>query len=206
MTCLTALKPVLKSVLEPVIRPVIRPVLEPAIRPVIKLVPKFRFLIIGHGNKLRGDDAVGPMVADTVASWRLPSTEAMSVHQLTEDLASHIAATDYVIFVSACSGSSCARTVQLDPIVEGTKIFETLTVKDIHRSNALSLLDLAQQIYGHRPQAWFLQVPIASFDCEGELSSITQRGCDQAVRTVEKFMRTYRKPEWMSSEKFMNAA
>ncbi|MGB3300933.1 MAG: hydrogenase maturation protease [Phormidesmis sp.] len=177
-----------------------------ALKPIDKPVHKSRFLIIGYGNELRGDDAVGPIAADVVASWNLPETKAMSVHQLTEDLASHVAATDYVIFISACSGSSCARTVQLDPVVEGTQMFEALAVKDIHSCNPLSLLYLAQQIYGRKPQAWFLQIPIESFDCEEGLSSITQRGCDQAVRTVEKFMRTYRQPVWMNSRKFTNAA
>lgn len=178
MTCSTALKPVYKP----------------------------RFLIIGYGNRMRGDDAVGPAVADTVASWNLPSTKAMSVHQLAEKLVGHIAAADYVIFVSACSSSSYAHTVQFDPVAKGTQLFETLAVKDIHSCNPLSLLDLAQQIYGHKPQAWFVQVPIESFDCGEGFSSITQRGCDQAVRTVEKLMRTYRKPVWMNSEKFMKAA
>ena len=176
-----------------------------ALKPVFNPAHKSRFLIIGYGDELRGDGAVGPIVAGIVASWNLPSTKVMSVRQLTKELASHIAATDYVIFVSACSGSSCARTAQFDPIVRGTQIFETLAVKDIHSCNLLPLLDLAQQIYRRKPQAWFFQVPIESFDCEEGLSSITQRGCDQAVRTVEKFMRTYRKPVWMNSKQFMKA-
>lgn len=34
-------------------------------------VNQVRFLVIGYGNELQGDDAVGPRVAEIVASWQL---------------------------------------------------------------------------------------------------------------------------------------
>lgn len=173
--------------------------LRPVLGVASKSIRKSCFLIIGYGNELRGDDAVGPFVANTVADWQLPSTRSIAVPHLTEDLVHDIATTDYVIFVSACSDSSCARTIQIDPIEKGSQMFRALAVKDIHTCNPRSLLDLSQKMYGREPQAWFLQVPIESVAEGEELSSTTQRGGDHAVRTIEQFLKTYRRPVWMSS-------
>ncbi|MEN8445196.1 MAG: hydrogenase maturation protease [Cyanobacteria bacterium J06555_13] len=169
-------------------------------------VNQSRFLIIGYGNELRGDDAVGPRVAEIVANWHLPSIKTISVHQLTPELVNDIALTDYVIFVDACSDSRCARTVQLDPIVVGNHSTRTLAAQDTHTYNPLTLLNLAQQLYERKPQAWFLQVPIESVEFGKELSSTTKRGCDQAVRTIEQFLRTYQKPTQMEQALCMKSA
>lgn len=173
-------------------------------RRVLGLAPesirKSRFLIIGYGNEHRKDDAVGPLVAKTIADWQLPSIKSLATLHLTENLVHDIAATDYAIFVSACSDSSRAQTVQIDPIEQGSRMFEALAVKDIHTCNPRTLLDLAQQRYGREPQAWFLQVPVESI-AEGDgLSSTTQRGGDRAVRIIEQFLKTYQQPAWMNAE------
>lgn len=168
---------------------------------------QYQFLIVGYGNELRGDDAVGPRVAEIVASWQLPSIKSLSVHQLTPELINDIADTNYVIFVDACSGSNCSRTMQLDPIVLGDYSSRSLASQDTHRCNPLFLLMLTKQLYNCTPQAWFLRVPVESFDFGEELSSTTKRGCDRAVTTIEQFIRTYRQPVWTKkSEACMKSA
>lgn len=163
----------------------------------LQAVAQSRFLIIGYGNELRGDDAVGPKVASIVATWKLPLVKTVVAHQLTPELVNQIVAIDYVIFVDACSGESCARTVQIDPIVLGARTPRTLAA-DTHYGNPLSLLNLAQQLYGRAPQAWLLQVPSESFEFGEGLSSVAERGCDRAVRTIEQFLKTYQQPAWIS--------
>lgn len=155
-----------------------------------------RFLIIGYGDKLRGDDAVGLRVAEIVASWHLPSVQSLAVPQLTPELVNDIAASDYVIFVDACSRSSGSSTLQLDPIVIGGCSSRTLAVKEkeTHCYDPLSLLELTQQLHNRAPQAWFLKVPIESLEVGEELSSTTERGCDRAVRTIEQFISHYGPP------------
>ncbi len=171
--------------------------IHPAYKPVPQPMDRSRFLIVGYGNEQRGDDAVGPLVANAVADWNLPSIKSMSVRYLTEELVHDVAATDYAIFVTACDDSSRARTIQIDPVEQGSRMFHALAVKDIHTCNPRSLLDLSQQIYGREPLAWFLQIPIENVT-EGEvLSSKTEHWGDQAVRTIEQFLKTYRQPAWM---------
>lgn len=74
------------------------------------------FLIVGHGNQLRGDDAAGAQVANAVARWNIPNVTAMTVHQLIPELAIEISRADYVIFIDACGEDSHARSLQLSPI------------------------------------------------------------------------------------------
>lgn len=172
---------------------------------VTKSSSQVQFLIIGYGNELRGDDAVGPRIAEIVASWQLPSIKSLAVHQLTPELINDIADTNYVIFVDACSGSSCGRTMQLDPIVISDRSSKSLVARETHRCNPLSLLMLTKQLYNHVPQAWFLKVPVESFDFGKDLSSTTKRGCDKAITTIEQFVRTYRQPVWTKSETCMKS-
>lgn len=167
-------------------------------------VAQSRFLIIGYGNELRGDNAVGPRVAKIVADWHLPSLKSIAAHHLTPELVNDIALTDYVIFVDACSGNSCARTVQLSPIVVDNHSPQILPVKDTY--TPLALLNLTRQRYNRKPQAWSLQVPIERVDFGAALSSTTQRGCDQAVRTIEQFLRTYQQPTWMEPLPYLKSA
>ncbi len=159
---------------------------------------KARFLIVGYGNDPTGDGAVGPQVADVIASWHLPAIKTIATQQLSPDLMDDIVLADYVIFIDACTGQSCARTVQLDPIIVGSQLPRTLA-PDSKGETPLALLNLTQQRYGRTPQAWLLQVPTESFERRDGFSATTQRGYDRAVRTIEQFLKTYQQPAWMSA-------
>lgn len=58
-------------------------------------------LVIGFGNTLRGDDGVGPLVAEQVDTWNLRNVRSLSVHQLTPELAADIAQVETVFFIDA---------------------------------------------------------------------------------------------------------
>lgn len=167
--------------------------------PTLKTVCQTRFLVIGYGNELRGDDAAGPYVASAVADWRLPSVKAMALPQLTPELVNDLVATDYAIFIDACGHHTCAPTVQLEPIVgpEAPKWIPAMT----HSCNPWSLLTLTQRLYGRMPQAWLLQIPTENFELGDSLSSTAQRGCDLAKRTIEQLLQTYQQPAYGSDAK-----
>lgn len=171
----------------------------------IQAIAQSHFLILGYGNELQGDDAVGLRVANVVAKWRLPSVKAIAINQITPEIVNELVATDYVIFVDACNHNSCARTVQIDPIVVGCEPSRTLPQKT-HGFNPQVLLNLTQQLYGQSPQAWLLQVPIETLDFSEQLSSTAKRGCDRAVRTIEQFLKTYQQPAWTSHAVYMKSA
>ncbi|MEM9945010.1 MAG: hydrogenase maturation protease [Cyanobacteria bacterium P01_D01_bin.36] len=155
------------------------------------------FLIIGCGNVLRGDDAVGAQVARTIINWHLPNVKAIAVHQLTPELSIEIAQANYVIFVDACREGSHARNIQLSPVSASLNGNQSPTQSSrslTHSHSVEGLLALTQKVYEHTPQAWLLQVPTESFDFGEQLSSIAQRGSDKAVQTIERFLINYQVP------------
>jgi Ni,Fe-hydrogenase maturation factor len=58
-------------------------------------------VVIGYGNDLRGDDALGPLAATAVAEWDMPGVQAIAAHQLMPELAEPLAQADLAIFVDA---------------------------------------------------------------------------------------------------------
>lgn len=162
---------------------------------------EYDFLIIGHGNELCGDAAVGPWVAMTVADWQVPAVKSVAVPQLIPELTAELAQTNYVIFVDAC-GHSRIRTMQIAPIdvceQPPSRAFAA------HKYDPLSLLHLTQRLYHRHPQSWLLQIPIESCDLGSDLSSKAHQGCDRALRSIQQFLVTYRQP--MSRERYEHSA
>ena len=162
-------------------------------------IAQYTFLIVGYGNELRGDDAVGARVAQAVADWHLPEVKVQVVHQLMPELAAEVAKTDYVIFVDACGEESCARTVQLDPIILGGHDAQSASAFS-HTHGARGVLRLTQQLYGHSPQAWLLQVPSEGFAFGEPLSDTAWGGYNQALKIIERFLTNYQVPRTVTPQ------
>lgn len=156
-----------------------------------------RFLVIGRGSELWGDAGAGLQVARAVADWQLASVETLTVPHFASNLVEAIAKSDYILFVEACNDKSCARTVQLEPIVGEPQSVGTV-LSMAYRCDPWVLLSLTRQRYGYAPQAWLLQIPTERCELGEPLSSTAQRGCDRALRTIEQFFQTYQQRPYMS--------
>ncbi|CAN5632031.1 hypothetical protein BH23CYA1_BH23CYA1_18570 [soil metagenome] len=168
-----------------------------AAQSTVQSTAPYRFLVIGRGSELWGDAAAGLQVARAVADWQLASVEALTVPHFTSNLVEAIAQSDYILFVEACDDKSCARTVQLEPIVGEPQPAGTV-LSMAYRCDPWVLLSLTRQRYGYAPQAWLLQIPTERCELGEALSSTAQRGCDRALRTIEQFFRTYQQRPYMS--------
>lgn len=132
-------------------------------------------VVIGYGNPLRGDDAVGQRVAEAVASWRRPHVHAIAVQQLTPELAELLADAGRAIFVDA--GLALA-----DDTVQVTRIEPSPSPPSLgHVSAPSELLALARAIYGRCPLAWGIILPTTSFAFGACLSPTAQRGLATAL-------------------------
>ena len=58
-------------------------------------------LVIGYGNTLRGDDGVGPKVAEAVEALQLPGVRTLVCQQLSPEHAEPISRARVVVFVDA---------------------------------------------------------------------------------------------------------
>ena len=140
-------------------------------------------LVIGYGNPLRGDDAVGWRVASAVAGWRLPDVQAMAVHQLTPELAVPLASARLAIFVDArLAGEGEA----FDLRSLGTEIPE-ITLG--HVSDPQFLLALVRSAYGRQPPACLITIPATNLALGVGLSPSSRREMKAALRRIARIVR-----------------
>ena len=138
-----------------------------------------RVLVIGCGNPLFGDDAVGPMVAEAIGDLAQPGVFSRAVHELTPELAADLAATDVAIFVDA---SLQGEAVTCTPVAPRSNAHAGLD----HALTPAGLLALAQLAFGHAPPAWLVLVPGQDFELGHALSASARRGLAQALALIEK--------------------
>ena len=135
-------------------------------------------LVIGYGNTLRGDDAVGQHLARAVSSWNVPGLTALAAHQLTSDLADSLSSTKLAIFVDArlAADGDFVELHRLEPVP-----FEGLAA---HGSNPRALLSLALAVYGRHAPAWLVSVPGVDFSLREELSATAARSAEIALARI----------------------
>ncbi|WP_224411099.1 hydrogenase maturation protease [Oscillatoria salina] len=138
-------------------------------------------LVIGYGNDLRSDDAVGRRVAEVVSQWDLPDVTSISVHQLTPELSETLSGVEIAIFVDASTNGLEEVTVNpITPLESGFSL--------THGCDPRSLLTLAQILYGNCPQAWLVQIPVSDLSIGESLSAIAQTGITQALAEIRRLI------------------
>jgi len=138
-------------------------------------------LVIGYGNTLRGDDAVGRRVAEALQELRLPGVRVLSCDLLTPELADHISKARRVVFVDA--SVELSEMVQLRPAApaECSQILG-------HTAEPGTLLAVARDLFGFAPQAWWLTIPIANIELGEELSEKASEGMRVALAKIRQLV------------------
>ena|SRR5271165_2502329 len=138
-----------------------------------------KLLVIGYGNSLRGDDAVGRRLAEAVEAWQAPNITVISLHQLVPELVENLQRATHVIFVDAvvCEGEVQLRRIAAAP--------ENLPLN--HYCGPGRLLALAAKLYRRCPSGWLLTIPGTDFDLSEDISPAAQVNVTTAVALVEEF-------------------
>ncbi len=142
-------------------------------------------LVIGYGNTLRRDDALGCLIADEVGRWQRPGVRSMSLAQLTPELAAELAAAKMAVFVDArkCSPSSELR-IQVEPLSPRGQDWASL----VHAITPCALLGLCKAVFGQCPGAWLVSVPGSDFSFGEGLSDLAGRAMGQALGMIEPLL------------------
>lgn len=139
-----------------------------------------RPVVIGYGNGLRGDDAVGPLAAEAMAAdVRFAGVTVLSVHQLTPELADDVAVATMLVVVDAIvDGASpgMVRTARIDTENGGTPF--------THHVSAGTILGLAQLLHGYAPAGTAVTVSVADLDGDGGLTPAVAAAVPQVVELV----------------------
>jgi len=139
-------------------------------------------LIIGWGNPLRGDDALGWKAAEALGE-QLPgrNVEIRVSHQLMPEFAEEISRSDLVIFIDAyCDNSSGdVRFERVEPCSSPSSAFS-------HQMDPAGLLGMARDLYGSAPEAFLFSVGARSFEYGEELSPEVQSALPALLERIQK--------------------
>ena len=137
-------------------------------------------LVIGYGNTLRGDDGVGPRVAEAVGHLGLPGVRTLICPLLTPELADPISRADKVIFVDAAVDAP--REVQWRKL-EPNETSQLMA----HAADPRTMLALSRDVFGHVPEAWGLTIPAVDLGFSEEFSPAVKRDFSVAVKKIQDF-------------------
>ncbi len=139
-------------------------------------------LIIGYGNRLRGDDAVGWAAAETLMERR-PEHTVLAVHTLTPELVADVAMARVVVFVDARIGEHPGR-VHVERLVrDGDRGVSN------HGLSPAALLDWTSRLFGRRPRAYLVTVEGRRFDFGEALSPDVERALPEALAAIDRLAR-----------------
>ena len=140
-------------------------------------------LVIGYGSTLRGDDGVGPAVAELIEAKNLPGVATIACHQLTPELADPISKAHTVIFVDAALElpHDQVRVSRVEP--------ETAHQVMVHTASPGGLLHLARSVFGDCPTSWLIEIPVAEMGIGEQLSPFARDGVEQAVARALELVR-----------------
>lgn len=141
-------------------------------------------LIIGHGNPLRRDDGVGPLVVQTVEEWRVPGVSCLSAHQLLPEFAEPLAHSRLAVFVDARRGgeNSSICTTSVEPGQISSPID--------HAISPSNLLTLARDLFGRSPSAWLIGIAASDFSLGEGLSESAAEGRADALRQIATILKS----------------
>ncbi len=150
---------------------------------------KTRCLILSCGNTLRGDDGVGPRLAEW-AEERFredPQVRVVSRQQWTPELAADIAAADSVLFVDSSVDSVPGR-VTLTPVLSNRGNGAAAS----HHLEAHELLGLTRSLYGSMSaHAMLLTIGAGSTELAEKLSSPVEAALPRARGLLEKAVKRF---------------
>ena len=139
-------------------------------------------LVIGYGNTLRGDDGVGPCVAEVLEKLQLPGVRTLACPMLTPELADPIARAAKVIFVDAA--------VDAPNEVQWRKLEPNETSQLMaHAADPRTMLALSRDVFGRVPEAWWLTIPAVDLGFREGFSPSVQLGLAEAVEKIQTFCR-----------------
>lgn len=148
-----------------------------------------RRLIVGIGNALRGDDGVGPAVAEWFRDGRGPGRErrVLAVHQLLPELSDALGACDIVVFVDA-SGSAPPGSVVTRAVGGVASRAPGAAPALGHSFSPEQLLALVAALHGRRPSAWVVEIGAGRFELGAPFSEPVRAAMDEAVAEIERLL------------------
>jgi hydrogenase maturation protease len=141
-------------------------------------------LVLGYGNPGRGDDGLGPRIAEAVDGLGLPGVCADADYQLQVEDSVALAEADVAVFVDASrEGADGFRVLSLEP--------RRRTRFSSHMLDPEALLAITRQSFGSSPRAWLVAVRGHGFDLSETFTERARENYRAALTYVSVVARLY---------------
>lgn len=148
-----------------------------------------KILVIGYGNPVRGDDAVGLWVVERLSGHG--GIEAVVAWPFKPELIFKIAEADLVVFVDADARSGPVRWRKLKPSPKPAALS--------HVPPPEELLAWAK-VVGKAPEAWLVTIPGSDFSLGHGISPRTREAAEEVIHRLEEWYGTFSQ-KWKSGRR-----
>jgi len=143
-----------------------------------------RLLVIGVGNRDRGDDAVGPIVCDLLDELGPPEIETLVFEGSVLDLPVHWSSSDRVVVVDASEpNGEPGRITELDGLSEGFVAHGSFSTHTIDVGSAIKLARVLERL---PRELTIIGIEAESFEFGAPLTPAVQRAVGRAVATIRR--------------------
>jgi hydrogenase maturation protease len=142
-------------------------------------------LIIGYGNPLRTDDAIGQHIAGMMQErLKYEAARVITAYQLTPELVEPILCAQLVIFIDARVGSTPGKITweNVDP--------QSSAGAFTHNVTPSSLLHAAHELYDVKPAGILISIIGADFEYGNDLSPVLNRMLPSIANQIETIIQT----------------
>lgn len=144
-----------------------------------------RIVIIGYGNTLRSDDALGVLAARELEAIYdgNPNVAVLECHGLTPDLAWDMASCDVAIFVDCSAGGEPGQIAMYPIEADGGE-----DMAMVHFLDPPGLLTWTLRMYGRAPQGMVVTVAGNCFDMGETLTPSVARSLPELIKKVSELV------------------
>ena len=145
-------------------------------------------LILGYGNTLRGDDALGIHAAHALHDFYCTdgSVRVLATSQLTFDLAEDISQASFILLIDAAV-SGLPGNIHSEEILPSDE-----KVRFTHHWTPSTLLMLSRQLYGKAPSAVILTMAVASSEVGVGLSQEIEHRMPELLERAKAIVSDWR--------------
>ena len=136
-------------------------------------------VLVAYGNRLRGDDGVGPIVGENVKAWGLAHVEVLTAQQLVPELIDVLKHAQRLLFVDAALPGSMEGGFHAGRITPARS-----RAPLGHQETPGHLLALLQDLEGVTPEAWLVTIAGLSFAHGERISKIADENMQDALAWI----------------------
>jgi hydrogenase maturation protease len=143
-----------------------------------------RIVVIGVGNRDRGDDAVGPIVCDRIGELDLPDVESIVFEGSVLDISIHWSTVDRVFIVDAAEpAGEPGRITEVDGRATRLVLPGQLST---HTIDVGAAIELARALDRLPAELTIIGIEGAEFEFGAWLTSAVEHAADTVVATLER--------------------